>query len=61
MFTGNFKEAYHLLKKFDCTTNYFSWSIQNQIWNVCAQKVWDKIILEVQENGFFALMWDEAR
>lgn len=48
-------------KKFNRTTNYSSWSIQNQILSICAQMVRDKIILEVQTNGFFALMCDEAR
>lgn len=48
-------------KKYNCTTNYSSWSIQNQLLNICAQMVRDNITSDIQTNGFYALMCDEAR
>ncbi|KAL4126637.1 hypothetical protein QTP88_010849 [Uroleucon formosanum] len=65
---GNFKEACKLFAKFDqqfsnkynCSTNESSWLIQNQLLSICAENVRENIILDVQTNGFFALMCDEA-
>lgn len=67
--TGNFKEAYQLVSTFDkhfcikynCTTNYTSWSIQSQLLHICAQMVRNKIIEDVHAVRFFGLMCDKAR
>ncbi|CAI6365209.1 unnamed protein product [Macrosiphum euphorbiae] len=66
---GNFKELCKLLSnyqpdfkiKFDETTNYTSWSIQDQLIQLCAEDIRETIVKEIEKIGFFALMCDEAR
>ncbi|XP_008183461.1 zinc finger MYM-type protein 1-like [Acyrthosiphon pisum] len=66
---GNFKELCGLLSnyqpdfknKFDETTNYTSWSIQDQLIKLCAEDIRETIVKEIDKIDFFALMCDEAR
>lgn len=46
--------------KFDETTNYTSWSIQDQLIKLCAD-IRETIVKEIEKIGFFALMCDEAK
>ncbi|KAL4099003.1 hypothetical protein QTP88_023506 [Uroleucon formosanum] len=64
---GNFKELCKLLSnyqpdfknKFDETTNYTSWSIQDQLIKLCAEDTRETIVKEIEKIRFFA--YDEAR
>ncbi|KAL4098329.1 hypothetical protein QTP88_022963 [Uroleucon formosanum] len=65
-YIGNFKELCKLLSnyqphfknKFDETTNYTSWSIQDQLIKLCAEDIRETIIKEIEKIGFFALICD---
>lgn len=46
--------------KFQKETNYTSPSIQNDLIEICAKNVRDKIITEIGD-GVFGIMCDEAR
>lgn len=48
-------------EKFQNTTNYTSWAIQNQLIDICSKKVNEIIFKEIKECGFFSVMCDEAR
>lgn len=41
--------------------NYLSPLIQNQLIEICAENVGSMIIDEVEKNGYFSVMCDEAR
>lgn len=41
--------------------NYSSWKIQNELIDCCSNSVLLKIISDVKDCGYFALMCDEAR
>ncbi|KAL4154388.1 hypothetical protein QTP88_000264 [Uroleucon formosanum] len=42
-------------------TNYSSWKIQNELINCCSNTVLLKIISDIKDCGYFALMCDEAK
>jgi len=66
---GNFNELCLLVSnlnenfatKFHCKTNYSSWSIQNDLIDLCAENIVEQIVREIKECEIFSVMCDEAR
>lgn len=69
---GNFKEACMLMTKFNDNfasrfnskihkLKYTSWSIQNNIINLCARQINKTVCDEIRTCGFYSIMVDEAR
>lgn len=51
----NFKSCY------DVKINHTSWKVQEEIIQISADYAREKIIKEITNTGFFAIMVDEAR
>ncbi|KAL4127212.1 hypothetical protein QTP88_011403 [Uroleucon formosanum] len=66
---GNFKELCNVFSKcvpnfkscYDVKINHTSWKVQEEIIQISADYAREKIIKEITNTGFFAIMVDEAR
>ena len=58
-FASKMSEKFAIM--FQNKTNYTSWSIQNELIDLCAKKVQNIIFNEIKNCGYFSVMCDEAR